>query len=308
MVHPFEVGKTYRNRHGEYVVQAIEGGRMRIRYVDGRVLVTDVEIQNRIWENIQLERQVARDEERLRQAREARLEARKRRREIRSRPKYGGFEEDDFEATTRRIAWSGRESLGKVLAYELSQRTKNNFGFWIVPRESGVHVAREESFDRDDRERTALFFVDVNEEGVIYGFRVGKGRGEAKAKSHWVQFTAALDDANIRKSVRAAMENHDLSLDVYAMQESFSQIAHITAQEEGFLWQHETADRETTRELNWDELAEYVSTVAPDKPCAVLIRAKLTVQQALNGGAGLVQEMASALQGLLPLYDASTGA
>ena len=37
MSHPFEVGKTYRNRNGEYVVQAVEGERMTIRYEDGRI-------------------------------------------------------------------------------------------------------------------------------------------------------------------------------------------------------------------------------------------------------------------------------
>jgi hypothetical protein len=72
MSHPFEVGKTYRNRAGEYVVQALDDDRMTIRYQDGRILVTSAQMQARIWENIQFERQMARAEERQRQALEAR--------------------------------------------------------------------------------------------------------------------------------------------------------------------------------------------------------------------------------------------
>jgi hypothetical protein len=78
MSHPFEVGKDYRNRSGQYVVQAIEGDWMKIRYTSGSTLETRISIQARIWENIQFEEQMARDEERVRLAREARLEARKR--------------------------------------------------------------------------------------------------------------------------------------------------------------------------------------------------------------------------------------
>lgn len=308
MSYPFEIGKSYQNRSGEYVVQAIEGDRMKIRYVDGRVLVTSVEIQARIWENIQLERNLARDEERRRQAREARQQVRTRTRQIRARPRFSGFDEEDFESTARRIAWASREELGKVLTYHLNQHAGGGFGYWIVPRESGIHVAREAFFDRDNRDRVALFFVSAGEEGVTYGFGVGKGRGEAKPGSPWAQFLDALDDDKIRQVTRAAMETHDLSLDVYAMQEGFSQVGHVTVQEEGFLWQHETAEQELTRELDWDALAEYVATVAPEKRCTVYLRRKLTVREALEVGAGLAGRIASVFLDLVPLYDASSGA
>jgi hypothetical protein len=100
MSHPFEVGKTYRNRAGEYVVEAIDGDRMKIRYVQGGTLVTDVNIQGRIWENIQFEKQLARSEERRRQAEQARASVRKRTsrpKQARTRPSFSGFERDDFE-------------------------------------------------------------------------------------------------------------------------------------------------------------------------------------------------------------------
>ena len=66
MTHPFEEGKTYRNRRGEYVVQAIDGDRMVIKYVDGGTLETSARIQARIWENIHFEEQMVREQEKER--------------------------------------------------------------------------------------------------------------------------------------------------------------------------------------------------------------------------------------------------
>ncbi len=78
MSHPFEVGKPYRNRNGEYVVQAIEGEWMKIKYESGGTIQSRISLQARIWENIQFEEQMAREEERQRLAKEEQLEARRR--------------------------------------------------------------------------------------------------------------------------------------------------------------------------------------------------------------------------------------
>ena len=53
MDHPFEVGKTYQNRKGQYEVLVINEPKMRVRYEDGREAVFTVEIQARILEGIQ---------------------------------------------------------------------------------------------------------------------------------------------------------------------------------------------------------------------------------------------------------------
>ena len=78
MSHPFKVGKMYRNRIGEYEVKAIEGDQITIKYVGGSTVTTSVSILARIWENVQFEDQMARDEERRQLAKEARQAARRR--------------------------------------------------------------------------------------------------------------------------------------------------------------------------------------------------------------------------------------
>lgn len=310
MSHPFEIGKTYRNRAGEYVVQAIEGDWMKIRYTSGGTLETRVSLQARIWENIQFEKQMAREDERLRQAREARLAARQRKARARreARIKFEGFEESDFEPKRRGIAWSDRQDLGKVLARTLTQRVEGKFQSWIVPRQPKIHVARAEYYHRESIETNAAFFVAADEKGVLYGFRVGKPDGETKAQLPWAAFVEALDDGKMRRSLRAAMKDHDLSLDVYATEVSYGQVGQITVQSRGFLFEHETAEQEISRRMNWADLTDYLQTVATGQRCNLYLCTRLSPEDALRAGAGLSDQIADVLAALVPLYDASVGA
>ena len=49
------IGNAYKNRIGEYEVVSLEGSKMIIRFSDGRTMETTVEMQARIWENIQFD-------------------------------------------------------------------------------------------------------------------------------------------------------------------------------------------------------------------------------------------------------------
>jgi hypothetical protein len=311
MSHPFEVGKTYRNRVGEYVVQAIEGEWMRLRYTNGKTLDTRVSIQARIWENIQFEEQMAREEERERLSREARMAARKRSaraRRARAVPRFEGFEEIDFKPKKRGLSWRGRKELGKVLAQELGKRVPGDFGYWIVPRKSRVHVARKEYYDTDARDRNAALFVAADEEGVTYGFRVGKPDGKAADDWPWSVLLAALSDNAMRRKLRAAMKTHDLTLDLYAMHVSYGQVAQISLQARGFLWEHETAEQEMTRKMNWGGLTEYLQAEGAKQRCDLYLRKRMPVSDALKAGKDIAKEIVSVFEDLVPLYDVTVGA
>ena len=311
MSHPFEVGKPYRNRSGEYVVEAIDGNRMTIRYTDGRTLITSAVIQARIWENIHFEKQMAMTEERKRQAMEARREARQRTgrtRKQRTRPTYDGFEESDFEEKPRGVAWSGRRELGRVLAYELEQRGHGSFGIWIVPRQSEVHVARDESYDPGTRETNAAFFVSASEDGVSYGFHVGKPGGKAKAEWPWSVLLRQLTaQEQLQQTLHEALQAQSLALDVLAMEVSYGPVGQITPEGDQFLWRHEDAGQEVTRQMNGEALAEYLQTVAPSKRSDLYIRGRLSPKVALQAGPAIANQILGAFEALLPLYEASSG-
>jgi hypothetical protein len=312
MSHPFEVGKTYRNRSGEYVVQEIAGDRMNIRYVDGRNLETSVRIQARIWENIQFEKQMAMAEERKRQAMEERRLARQRKareKRERAKPKFTGFEESDFEEKKRGIAWSSRKELGRVLAYELTQKVTGAFDHRIVPRRSKVHVMRKDYYDTEVRENNAALYVKASPEGASYGFRVGKPAGKAKANSPWSLLMKALvKEEELRQMLHSVLDTQGLQLDIFAMEMSYSLVGRITTQAEGYLWEHEGAEQEVSRPMSGEELAEYLQNVAPKQRCDLYACKQMPPEDALEAGAGLANEIAEVFEALVPLYDTSVGA
>jgi hypothetical protein len=310
MSHPFEEGRQYRNRIGEYVVEWVEGDKMKIRYVDGGTLVTDVVIQARIWENIQFEQQLAHVEERRRQAQEARTAARKRRgRSPRTYapPEFDGFAPDDFEAEGRRIAWSGRRDLGRVLAYQLTQRSRGTYGHWIVPYQSQVHVAQTDHYDKDNREQNATFFVSTDDQGASYGLQVGKPKGKEKADWPWTMLAEALGaEEALRESLHSVMSQHQLQLVVYATDTSHEQVGRITVQEDSFVWQHATESQETVREMTGKEIATYLQELAPGERSDLYLGKWIPAEEATEAGSKIVDRIMAVCESLLPLYEAAT--
>lgn len=308
MSHPFEVGKTFRNRSGEYVVVSIDGEQMKIKYVSGGTLVTDVNMQARIWENIQFEEQMSRAEERRRLAVEARLEARMRTKRAKAEPKFGGFQETDFEPKKRGISWLSRRDLGRVLAYGLNRGAAAPFVPFPVPRLSAVHVARKERYNTEVPVRNAAFFVTAGEHEVSYGLYVGKPDGPAEAGGPWATILAALaHGAKVRDALRTTMAQQQLTLEVYAMRVSFGLVGRVTVQESGFLWQEESAQHEMARPMDWGELVEALRTLSAEKRCELHIGAQMPKEEALKAGAEVAAPMATVLAALLPAYNAAVG-
>jgi hypothetical protein len=312
VAHLFEVGKNYRNRAGEYTVLAVDGEKMTIRYVSGSTLVTSVAIQGRIWENIQFEEQSAREEERVRLAQEARLAARKRvarpAAPAKPRGRFAGFQETDFQPKARGIAWSSRVAMGNVLARELTKRAGQAFGKWLVPLLPELHVARAEHYDPKTVNRNAAFFVAINEKSVNYGFRVAKPDGRVDPDWPWSTVLTALStDSRLRKTVESVMKDRGLSLDVYAMDVSYGQVAHVTLADSGFVCQQEISQQSTSREMSWDELIGYLREVAPEARAELYLRHSLSNEEAIAGGAIISRDIVSIFGALLSLYEASAG-
>ena len=54
----FEVGGEYANRNGKYKVLEINDPKMTVEYEDGTTAELRMNIQERIWENIQAEKEI----------------------------------------------------------------------------------------------------------------------------------------------------------------------------------------------------------------------------------------------------------
>ena len=308
MPNPFEVGTTYRNRIGEYAVVSIDGDRMKLRYQNGKTLDTSARIQARIWENIQFEESMARNEERARLAREARQEARKRGGRKRARPEFKGFQESDFQPKSRGIAWSSRKQLAVVLALRLGELTKDMFSYWIVPRQSVVHIGRKDQYDLENRDKNAALFVSVNEDGVWFGFYVGKPDGRVLVKWPWLAFVNALKKTANLQVLQSAMETSGLSLDVYAPRAAYGPVGRLKVEDSGFVWYEESETQQVTQQLDGEDVAGHLRTVGSNKRCELFLRKCLPASAALLAGSSVPDELVAVLETLVPLYDASVGA
>jgi hypothetical protein len=69
----FEVNGVYANRRGQYTVLEVSPPRMRVRYEDGSEAELNIDIQERIWENIAAEQEARASRSSARAARRATL-------------------------------------------------------------------------------------------------------------------------------------------------------------------------------------------------------------------------------------------
>lgn len=196
--------------------------------------------------------------------------------------------------------------MRRVLAYELTQSVDGTFGHWIVPRRSKLQVALQDKYDTENREINAAFLIAADEEGLSYGFNVGKSAGRSKAAWPWRALVDRLvNTKTLIKTLQEVLGQNDLQIDVWAMKTSYRQVARITAEGEGFLWEHEDAKQEVSRQMNGEELAEYLKSVTPTKRCELHVRKRIPAKKAQAAGPKISAEILEVIEALMPVYDAS---
>jgi hypothetical protein len=112
---------------------------------------------------------------------------------------------------------------------------------------------------------------------------------------------------SLSESLREALVKNALQIDVWAEGTSYGRVARITAEGKGFLWEHEDAEQEVSRQMNGGELAEYLKSVAPTKRCELHVRKHVPPQEATEAGPAVSDDMLTVFEALMPIYDASVG-
>jgi len=295
MKHPFKVGKRYRNRRDEYEVVSIEGPEMVIRYSDGNVLETNVEIQARIWQNIQMEKKV---EERHRKKDLAR--------QRRSRGgRFDGLEDSDFQEGVKGTSWRSRPNLGGLLAQRMSETTKYNFQSYAVNPWPEVHVVRPSYYDRMAREQKAKFVFGLNDERVRYGFYIEKNDGPMDDAWDWPRAINALDDDTaLQGEIETAMRKLDLHWEVHVSGEL---IAQVRAGEENLVWEGQDADSPEggTENISWFDFVSRLRAIEVEQWCDLYLCAHTDKSQARAEGEHIAALVTKVYRALLPLYETS---
>ena len=124
----FEVGEKYENMKGVFEVIAIRRDSMDIRWEDGEEISTPIDLQQRIIERMQYEKEAA--------AEQLAQKAKKSKGSSRG-TQFNGLEENDFSNSVSKTTWRGRGQIGGAVA----QRFKSEaftFKSWAVLRKPEV--------------------------------------------------------------------------------------------------------------------------------------------------------------------------
>jgi len=118
---------------------------------------------------------------------------------------------------------------------------------------------------------------------------------------------ALVADKQLRTTIESVMKARNLSLDVYAMEVSYGQVANVTLSGAGFLWERETDQQMINREMDWDELVGYLQEVGAEARVDLYLRSSLSSEEAVNAGAAISRDMVATFVALMPAYGASIG-
>jgi len=294
MRHPFKVGGRYRNRRGEYEVIGLEEPKMMIRYLDGSVLETTVEIQARIWRNIQIE-----------ESRETPVRApisrpgRRRQRGL----EFQGLQEHDFQRGVAGTSWRARTSLGGLLAQRMSDATRDHFQSYAIYRRAEVHIAQPSYYDPSRSERDAKFAFDLDAQRARYGFYIEKNDGPMDDTWDWLRFLTALGgDTALQQEVETAMRQLKLHWEVYVWDEG-GLIAQVKAAQEGLIWEWQSQDG--LGDIAWSDFVSRLRAIETEKWCDLHLCTHMDKDRAIAAGIHIVDPVTTVYRALLPLYEAS---
>jgi hypothetical protein len=300
MKRPFRVGEKYRNRHGEYEVVRLEEPKMMIRYADGQVLETDVELQARIWQNIQMEESITTlQKETAPSPRSPRSAG--------GGGQFHGLQEHDFQRGTAGTSWRARENLGGLLAQVMSDTTKSLFQSYAIYRQAEVHIVQPAYYVVEERRRwrEAKFVFRLDTQGANFGFYIEKNWDTMDGTWDWLNFLKALeDDTFLQQKIQAAMLQLQLRWEACIHRDDELD-AVVEATQGGLRWRENQKEAES---ITWSAFVERLKAIETEKWCDLYLLAHMPKDRAIALGAGIAKPVTEVYRALLPLYVASTKA
>ena len=214
---------------------------------------------------------------------------------------FSGLEASDFKRGITDTSWRRKGTLAGLLARRLSDASGHFFTSYAVYRRPQIFIYVADHMDEDDRQRSAKFYFQLDEEKAHYGFRIEKSDKSMDKKWDWSRFLAALeDDDALQETVEEAMAEHDLlwRIEVLADDE-YARVATVTSNEP-LTWE-EDGETET---VSWSDFVDRLRAVEDDRWCNLWLRATMEKAAAVEAGTGIATPVLNALEALLPLYEA----
>lgn len=297
MDHKFEVGKEYSNRNGRYQVLSIEEPKMRIRYEDGREDNVTIAIQARIWQAIRDETQQPKPA-----GKKGKKPTKGQRAWTRRGYAFKGLLQTDFKNDIAGTDWRRRESLGGLVALQLSETSSQFFQSHAVSRRPAVHVYLPDHFDPANGVPYAKYNLRLSPDDARFGFYIERPDGTRNMDNswHWWPFLQALEtDDQLQKQLLTAMQVNDLNWLLQLEKgegnnyKEWREIKVIEGQP--LLWDEK-------EDIEWAEFVNRLRAFSSDLWLNIHLCKSTEKQVALAAGPQFADKVSAVFQSTLPLY------
>jgi len=286
----FEVGQTYENVKGVYEVLSVEDDMMTIQWETGEQTSTSVDLQTRIIERIQLEKEIQEEKK----AGKARRKGPKV-----STSKMGeqffGFAESDFKVTISGTKWRNRNCLGGAVTKRLAP-VKLQINSWAVARKTAIHWQDINHHRVADSATQTKFFARIDETGLCYGFNIERGKQPDQDASDWNAWVAWLKEENNDAFLNKIVSEQHLRVD---HQSGKSAIEQIDAHDGKWNIKKQSDSEEIA------SLADFFDKIPENAKTDFQIYQKAAKTEVLAQGEKIADAVSALFDLLMPLYEAS---
>ena len=200
----FEIGEKYENMKGAFEVLAIRRDSMDIRWEDGEEISTSIDLQKRIIERMQFEKEleITQAKQKIKKAKASTSTGGKH---------FAGLEDSDFSNTVSKTSWRGRGQLGGAVALRLKNK-QFKFNSWAVlrkPEVAWIDIVRQK---QADLKLQAKFYARVEAQSFFCGVHVPAPDLAGTEKSDWHALMAWLEKPENDSWLNKQCISHNLYL------------------------------------------------------------------------------------------------
>ncbi len=289
----FEVGQKYENVKGIYEVISVEDDMMTIQWETGEQTSTSVDLQTRIIERIQLEKEIREEKRAPKGRRKGRGSLSKMGQE------FKGFAESDFKTTISGTKWRNRNYLGGAVTKRLGS-VKLLINSWAVSRKTAIHWQDMSHHRLKDSRTQAKFFALIDATDLSYGFYIERGNQNDLDTSDWNAFVAWLKKENNEALLNKIVSEHHLRIDDKSGK---SIIGQIDAHDGKWTIKKHRDGEGAGEEIG--SLAEFFETVPADAEIEFQIYQKAAKAEILAQGDKIADDISTLFGILMPFYEAS---
>ena len=287
----FEVGGKYENMKGIFEVIAMRKDSMDIRWENGEEISTPIELQQRIIDRMQHEKELE-EAQAKQKARKAKGSASK------AGKQFSGLEENDFNNSVSKTTWRGRGQLGGAVAQQLKSK-QFKFNSWAVLRQAEVSWLDVKRQKQKNLSLQAKFYARIEEDHLCYGILLPTPDSTAAENTDWHAFVAWLarpeNDAWLNKQCSA----HDLCLSDSTKQ-GFG--GDVVAGKDGWIHTHLTGKDEAV-----ESLSEFLLDAAKRNTMSLRIEKRRAKAEVIDQKQRIAADLAGLFETLLPVYAAASG-